>query len=171
MSTRRSLELLEIPTPCPANWKQMRGDTRSRFCQHCQKTVHDLSAMPRDEAERLVCQSTGSLCVRLTRLPDGQVQTLDYPTVMPKRGWSWRVWSVIGLAGALITGVLNAALFGGRVFPAPPLGPTVTVGGLPPLTTPAGPYAPHFYPSPSPADDFDLSGSPSAGGPTASANQ
>jgi hypothetical protein len=39
------------------------------------------------------------------------------------------------------------------------------------LPTPAAPYAPNFYPSPSPADDFDLSATPSAGGPTASANQ
>jgi hypothetical protein len=152
----------------------MAGDARGRFCQHCQKTVHDLSAMPRDEAERLVCQSAGSPCVRLTLLPDGQVQTLDYPTLTPRRGWSWRVWSLIGLAGALIAGVVNAAFFGGRVFPPPPA-PTggsvrVLMGDIL-LPTPAAPYAPNFYPSPSPADDFDLSATPSAGGPTASANQ
>jgi hypothetical protein len=149
----------------------MTGDARGRFCQHCQKTVHDLSAMSRDEAELLVCQSAGSLCVRLTRLPDGQVLTLDYPTVTPERSWSWRVWSLVGLAGALITGVVNAAFFGGRVFPAPTPGATVTVGSLPPWTAPAGPYAPNFFPSPSPADDFDLSKGPSAKDPTPSANQ
>jgi hypothetical protein len=149
----------------------MKANARGRFCQHCQKTVHDLAAMTRDEAERLVCQTAGSLCVRLTRLPDGQVLTLDYPTVTPRRGWSWRIWSLVGLAGALITGVVNAAFFGSRVFPAPTPYPAVTVGGLPAWTAPAGPYAPNFYPSPSPSDAFDLSSSPSASGPPASVNQ
>jgi hypothetical protein len=172
MSSRRPLELLEIPTPCPASWNDMTGDARGRFCQHCQKTVHDLSAMPRDEAERLVCQSAGSLCIRLTRLPGGQVLTLDYPAVTPRRGWTWRVWSVVGLAGALITGVVNAALFGGRVFPSPrAFTGTVVVGNLPAWRAPSGPYAPNFVPSPSPADAFDLSCTPSASSPPPSANQ
>jgi hypothetical protein len=152
----------------------MAGNAAGGFCQHCQKTVHDLSAMTRDEAERLVCQAAGALCVRLTRLPDGQVLTLDYPAVMPRRSWSWRGWSVIGLAGALITGVVNAAFFGGRVFPSPPAPPGGSVQSLmgdvmPPL--PSGPYAPNFFPSPSPTDSFDLSSSPSAAGPASSANQ
>jgi hypothetical protein len=79
MSARISLEMLHVPQPCPAHWDEMVGDDRRRFCAHCQKFVHDLSAMPRDEAERLVCESAGELCVRFARDPQTkQVITLDY---------------------------------------------------------------------------------------------
>lgn len=97
----------------------MRGDERGRFCGHCQKSVHNLSAMTSDEAERLVCQAAGSLCVRYNVAADGKVLTLDYPAATGRRRWSWRVWALVGLCGALVTGVVNAALFGNRVFPAP----------------------------------------------------
>jgi hypothetical protein len=85
-----SLEQLNVAEPCHASWNQMRGNATGRLCGHCQKTVHDLSAMPREEAERLVCQSAGELCIRFTRAADGQVLTLDYQTLSGKRRWSWK---------------------------------------------------------------------------------
>src|SRR3954464_13512190 len=97
MNARLSLEQIEVPNPCPADWNEMTGDRRGRFCQHCQKTVHNLSAMSRDEAEGLVCPAAGSLCVRYAVAGDGTVITLDYPSVTGKRRWSWRVWAVLGL--------------------------------------------------------------------------
>jgi len=172
MSSRRPLELLEIPTPCPANWDEMSGSARGRFCQHCQKTVHDLSAMPRDQAERLVCQTAGSLCVRVTRLSDGRLQTLDYQPAVPQRRSSWPIWSVVALAGGLMAGVVNAALFGSRVFPTS----TRVMGSIAlPATPPTVPYAPNPQSScPSDLvdnDGFDLSATPSLGGPTRPLNQ
>ena len=119
MSGRHRLELLEIPEPCIVSWNGMLGDERGRFCGHCQKRVHNLSAMTTDEAEQLVCQAAGSLCVRYNVAADGKVLTLDYPASTGRRRWSWRVWALVGLCGALVTGVVNAALFGNRVFPAP----------------------------------------------------
>jgi hypothetical protein len=122
---RLTLEQLEIKSPCPADWDAMSaaaGDAKSRFCQHCQKHVHDLSAMPRAAAERLVCQNAGNLCIRMSLAPDGQVITLDY---RPQKGhrWSWRVWTLVALCGALITGTVEAMFLGKRmqaVVPTPP---------------------------------------------------
>lgn len=121
-----SLEQLNVAEPCHASWNQMRGNGTGRFCNHCQKTVHDLTAMPREEAERLLCRSGGELCVRFTKGADGQVLTLDYQTHTGKRRWSWKMWTVIALIGALTVGVVNAAIFGTRVIP----GKTVIMGGM-----------------------------------------
>jgi hypothetical protein len=120
-----TLEQLQIKSPCPADWDAMSaaaGDAKSRFCQHCQKHVHDLSAMPRAAAERLVCQNAGNLCIRMSLAPDGQVITLDY---RPQKGrrWSWRIWTLVALCGALITGTVEAMFLGKRmqaVVPTPP---------------------------------------------------
>lgn len=52
--TKRPLSLLDsihVAEPCPVPWAGMAGDDTSRFCTQCNKHVHDLSAMVRDEAE------------------------------------------------------------------------------------------------------------------------
>jgi hypothetical protein len=72
-----SLEVIDIANPCPAEWDEMRGDERVRFCRHCSLNVYNLSAMPRGEAERLVAQREGRLCVRFFRRLDGTVVTAD----------------------------------------------------------------------------------------------
>ena len=71
------LDRININTPCEADWNQMIGNEQVRFCQHCNLSVHDLSAMTRREAMRLVIKSKGNLCARYTRRPDGKVQTTD----------------------------------------------------------------------------------------------
>lgn len=71
------LDRININTPCEADWNQMIGNEQVRFCRHCNLSVHDLSAMTRREAMRLVIKSKGNLCARYTRRPDGKVQTTD----------------------------------------------------------------------------------------------
>lgn len=53
----------------------MCGNDEVRFCEHCVKHVHDLSAMTRKTAEKFVKEANGSICVRYVRRPDGKVQT------------------------------------------------------------------------------------------------
>lgn len=55
----------------------MEGNDEIRFCSHCAKSVHNLSAMTRNEARKLVAQSNGNLCVRYIKRPDGKIQTTD----------------------------------------------------------------------------------------------
>ena len=109
---RIPLEVLKSENPCPANWDEMKGDERTRFCEGCKKYVHNLSAMVRDAAERLVCESAGNLCVRMTIDRAGKVLTVDYAGEGRRsRRRGWRFWTGIGLLGALLSGGLRAYLF------------------------------------------------------------
>jgi hypothetical protein len=79
------LESVRIAAPCSASWEEMTGDARVRFCSHCRKNVYNLSAMPRAEAERLLKEQEGSMCVRLYKRTDGTVLTADCPVGVRRR--------------------------------------------------------------------------------------
>ncbi|MEZ4382137.1 MAG: hypothetical protein R3A79_12375 [Nannocystaceae bacterium] len=66
---------LPINSPCDEDWTAMRGDSERRFCDHCARHVHDLSAMTKTEASALLRSSGGErLCVRYTLEPDGGIR-------------------------------------------------------------------------------------------------
>ncbi|HEX8911389.1 MAG TPA: hypothetical protein VF796_03440 [Humisphaera sp.] len=143
---RIPLEVLRVEVPCPADWDAMSGGDAKRFCTGCQKFVHNLSAMPRAEAERLVCESAGELCVRFARAADGTVVTVDYrqPPAGTRRGW--RFWTGVGLIGgivALVGQVMRGATRGpvaGGAVTAMPMGIMVAPSSRPstrPTTAPA----------------------------------
>ncbi len=69
------LDAIEIRTPCTVPWDGMKGDERVRFCGQCRLNVYNLSELGRKEAEALVQQGGGRVCVRLYRRPDGKVLT------------------------------------------------------------------------------------------------
>jgi hypothetical protein len=73
------LSEIRIASPCTASWEEMQGDDRVRFCQHCRLNVYNLSAMPRPEAEALIKEKEGRLCVRFYRRRDGTVLTNNCP--------------------------------------------------------------------------------------------
>lgn len=58
----------KIEKPCPANWDEMTGDEKQRFCKHCQLHVHNLSAMSLDE-QRSVLSSRERVCVSYVAAP------------------------------------------------------------------------------------------------------
>ncbi|MBC7798180.1 MAG: carboxypeptidase regulatory-like domain-containing protein, partial [Pyrinomonadaceae bacterium] len=64
-----------VKTPCDAAWEEMTGSDEVRFCRHCAKNVHNISAMTRKEAKKLVAASNGKTCIRYARKPDGKIQT------------------------------------------------------------------------------------------------
>jgi hypothetical protein len=70
---------VRVAAPCDASWDEMTGDERVRFCDHCQKHVYNLSAMARDDAEQLIADTEGSVCVRMYQRADGMVLTSDCP--------------------------------------------------------------------------------------------
>lgn len=76
---KTSLESLRVAAPCKADWDDMIGDNRVRFCGQCQKNVYNLSNMTRKEAERLVTNREGSMCVRFYKRSDGTVITSNCP--------------------------------------------------------------------------------------------
>src|SRR5688500_10261308 len=96
---RNSLPVLDdisIPVHCPVSWEGMSGDERARFCPTCSQTVHNLSAMTREEAAALVAAEGASACVRFYRRPDGTLVTRDcHDSRTGRRGWGLRrlIWA------------------------------------------------------------------------------
>lgn len=73
------LDNVHVAAPCPADWNEMHGDERARFCNQCQLNVYNLSAMTRQEAEQLLREREGRLCVRFYRRADGTIITENCP--------------------------------------------------------------------------------------------
>lgn len=74
---------LKIASPCSANWAEMYGSERQRFCGDCKLNVYNLSGMTTAEAEQLIINAEGRLCVRFYRRADGSIITQDCPV-----GWA-----------------------------------------------------------------------------------
>ncbi len=116
MSPQQLLQIVDVATPCRADWDSMTGDDRSRFCGQCRKHVYNLSAMPADQAVALIREREGDLCIRLYRRMDGTVLSGDCPIGVG------RVWkrlkavaagvtaaSLLGLSAALLPNVTYSA--------------------------------------------------------------
>ena len=71
MPARDLNKLIEIKTPCTADWDSMIGDDRIRFCEHCNLNVNDLSQLTPKRVRRLVTKSKGRLCIRYQKRRDG----------------------------------------------------------------------------------------------------
>ena len=145
-ANRLPLDVIQVAQPCHESWDRMTGDDRVRFCLGCRKHVHNLSALTRTEAERLVCEAAGSLCVRFSRAQGGAIQTLEYQPPAPRRR-GWRFWTAVSTCVAtLVAGVNGYLLAQGK----PPVGagvPAVTMGKVaaPPVM---GLVAPPANPTP-----------------------
>lgn len=108
MQTRFSLEQMSIASPCRYDWDAMAGDDRVRHCAGCDRNVYNLAGMTRTEAEDLVHQAEGRLCIRFYRRQDGTVLTADCPVgVGAFRRW---VFGMIGVAATLFFAMVG---FGG----------------------------------------------------------
>jgi len=113
------LNNIRIASPCKADWDAMYGDDRKRFCSQCKLNVYNLSGMTRDEAEQMIMNAEGRLCVRFYRRADGTVLTQNCPV-----GWA-RVKqrtraafvAMASLFVALFTGVLFASMFSKKSDP------------------------------------------------------
>ena len=73
------LNNVRVAAPCSADWDLMIGNELSRFCGHCNLNVYNLSGMTRSEAEHLIANNEGRLCVRFYRRADGSILTKNCP--------------------------------------------------------------------------------------------
>lgn len=107
------LNNIRIASPCQADWNEMYGDNRRRFCGDCKLNVYNLSGMTRDEAESLIIKAEGRLCVRFYRRADGTIITQDCPVGWAKVKQRTKVYvtAVASVLMALFTGVLLVSLF------------------------------------------------------------
>ncbi|MBC7783864.1 MAG: hypothetical protein H7144_08485 [Burkholderiales bacterium] len=125
MERRIPLDQIEVASPCTADWGAMVGDDQKRFCGHCQKHVHNLSAMTRSAAEQVVCQTGTSLCVQYQKDSAGTLITLDYAPVTPRSRWArW------GPTAAVMSAISAMLVLAGFSEP----GPVPVAGGIKPMT-------------------------------------
>jgi hypothetical protein len=101
------LEGLSVASPCTVSWDTMKGDDRVRHCGSCRLNVYNLSEMSHREAEALVRNREGRLCVRFFRRADGTVLTKDCPVgIRAIRRRIARAWAA---AAALFLGAFLGA--------------------------------------------------------------
>lgn len=100
------LDQIRVASPCTADWNRMTGDNRTRHCGECQKNVYNLSGMTREEAEALIIERNGDLCVRYYQRHDGTILLADCTIgAQHKR----RQRRIAAGAAALVAGGLAAA--------------------------------------------------------------
>ena len=147
-----TLDNVRVAAPCSADWDTMFGNERIRFCEQCQLNVYNLSEMSKAEAERLIGQAEGRLCVRFYRRRDGSIITRNCPVGLRaiKRRLSLVATAVASSVLSFIAGIGfyrladRPPLVRGHVMGA------VAAGDYRPLPQPSVQGAPAV--SPSPAD-------------------
>ncbi len=139
---------INIASPCSAKWEEMYGDGRKRFCGDCKLNVFNLSGMTKYDAENLLMNSEGRVCVRYFQRSDGTILTADCPV-----GWA-QVKERLSVFTTAIFSLL-IALVGGMFAVSMWKKPGETVRRLiVPLATPTPKYEPLMgaiaMPSPTP---------------------
>lgn len=107
--TSWQLDTIQVASPCHVAWDSMQGSDLVRHCGQCQRHVYQLSALTRPEAEALVQQHEGRLCVRFFRRTDGTVLTADCPIGL--RSVRRRLARAVAGMAALIVFMTSGALF------------------------------------------------------------
>jgi len=101
-----SLDIIEVASPCKADWEKMRGTNKVR---QCELNVYHLSNMSHDEAEALVREHEGRICVRFYRRADGTVLTRNCPVGLRaiRRQMARLVAGVAAMIGFLVGGIFT----------------------------------------------------------------
>jgi len=138
-----ALDNVKVASPCSVDWNEMIGDDRRRFCGDCKLNVYNLSDMTRTEAENLIMNAEGRLCVKFYKRADGSIITQDCPV-----GWArvkQRTQLFVTAAASLLFTFFGAigmvSIFAkskliGKVLPIPFVTPTPerTMGIMAPTT-------------------------------------
>lgn len=107
------LDNIKIAAPCSANWDEMFGSERRRFCSQCKLNVYNLSEMTREEAENFLINAEGRVCLRVFRRADGSVITGNCPVGWQalKRRASRAAAAIMALLITVFSGILSFRLF------------------------------------------------------------
>jgi hypothetical protein len=106
---RAVLDNIRVATPCSMDWASMTGDERVRACAACDKNVYNLSGLTREEAEALIVEKEGQLCVRYFQRHDGTILLKDCSIGIAQK----KKRRVIAAGAMLLLG--GAALFAWKV--------------------------------------------------------
>ena len=107
------LNNIKIASPCQADWDTMFGNDRKRFCGECKLNVYNLSGMTQEDAQDLLENSEGRLCVRFYRRADGTVLTQNCPVGWAKVTQRARVFATaaFSLIMSLLGGLMIVSAF------------------------------------------------------------
>ncbi|MBX7221324.1 MAG: hypothetical protein K1Y36_15350 [Blastocatellia bacterium] len=100
-----ALDSISIASPCTADWDQMIGNDKVRFCNQCQLNVYNFSGMSQTEALKLVQNREGRLCVRFYRRADGSVLTQNCPVGLA--AFKRRVSKIASACAGLLIGLVS----------------------------------------------------------------
>ena len=118
------LDQVRVASPCKAEWNEMLGDERVRFCLGCEKNVYNLSSMQKEDAEALLRERLGKeLCIRFFQRADGTILTQDCPEGVKKKRRKKLALAVAG-AGAMAAAAATMFVRGSRCT----MGDTATAG-------------------------------------------
>lgn len=126
------LDNLRIAAPCAKDWNEMQGDEHVRFCGACEKNVYNLSSLTREQAEALLQEKEGKLCVTYFQRKDGTVLTADCPVGVRKRRVRNAAAGVVAGIGAGMAAAFGVA----RENATECVYPRVAGGIAPPAYTP-----------------------------------
>lgn len=161
-----ALESVSVASPCHADWNAMTGDDRSRFCPSCAKNVYNLSSMTRDEAELLLQEKDGRLCVRYFVREDGTMLTQDCPVgvaALKERSPSFALWAGVASLALVAAALISPSLVTGAQAQPEPRRNDAPAQTSTPEPTPA-PKVPVVEPR---MGDFDIARVTPAATPTA----
>jgi hypothetical protein len=155
---KNPLKNISVATPCSENWDAMTGDEQIRFCQKCQLNVYNLSQMTKREAEALIQEKEGKLCIRYYLRKDGTVLTQDCPygiKAIKKKVAFVASFVTAMVVSSLTASGLYAANTNDKTTPPPVvMGEPMIMGGMTPFphgdkeiekTDPSNPIPPKEY--------------------------
>ncbi len=95
--TTKQKYILKIDNPCGQDWTEMIQNDIGKFCSHCSKTVVDFTNLTDIEVIKLIEQTNGKLCGRLTHQQINRILDTNQPSS------SSRLYRI--LAGLILVGV------------------------------------------------------------------
>ncbi|MBC3539650.1 carboxypeptidase-like regulatory domain-containing protein [Rufibacter sediminis] len=90
MSTRRLT--ISVPQPCHEDWQAMAPTFQGRFCQNCQKTVVDFTAVSDSEIVDWLTENKDTTCGRFRH---EQVGTELKAATYNRKPWTWRAVALV----------------------------------------------------------------------------
>jgi hypothetical protein len=104
------LDQVSIAAPCSADWENMVGDERERFCNQCTLNVYNISSMSKADAEEFLSLRTqGRVCVQFYKRKDGTIITDNCPKGL--RVIRDKTRKMLQAASAFLTLVATSNLF------------------------------------------------------------
>ncbi|QQR57318.1 MAG: hypothetical protein IPG59_20425 [Candidatus Melainabacteria bacterium] len=104
------LDRISIAAPCSADWDNMVGDERERFCNQCTLNVYNISSMSKADAEEFLSLRTqGRVCVQFYKRKDGTIITDNCPKGL--RVIRDKTRKMIQAASAFLTLIATSNLF------------------------------------------------------------